>query len=309
MFLTGVASGEWLHVHAAYLPLAQVLTWLPGVDGTLALQALAVLSGTACVVFSTLLASRASHDMRVMLVVGLLVGFAPVVWAASGMVEIHVFAGAGACVAAWIACTLPGPAWRRGVLAAIVGLLAHMTNVLLVPLFVALALERTPRERLVRDGTTALAAVGLAVIAVHLVARELPPKVAGMSNTPLLLAPGERAALARDPDRDWAVAVAAHVDENSVVLCLGPGRKMRIDELTIANAVDFRPAGDHWDERGPALVEGALAGARERGQTLFLDPEVLGAVTYLDVLRPVVDTLREVAILTQAADGNLLRIE
>jgi hypothetical protein len=420
MFLRSIADGKWLHVHAGYLPVAHVVAWLPGVDGAGALAALAVASGVACVALSTLLAGRATDDRRVAVAAGVLIGVAPVVWAAAGMVEIHVFGGAGACLAAWIACALPGPAWRRVGLAAFVGLLAHMTNVLLVPLFVALSLERTSRDRLVRDGPAALGAAAVAVVTMHLVGRELPPKVEGASGTlPLLLrqawslarhpevladrmtvefvrpwllvaaaplallvpggklrvlprlvaavtglagamlvatyiplagqyglalcpvlalgvahglelargrrafvpaavavlvatlvlAPGEHARLAADPDRDWAEEVAPHVDAASVVLCLGQSRRMRIDELTTATAVDFQPAGDHWDETGPAVVERALAGARERGQTLYLDPEVVVATQHLEILRPVVDTLRELATLVPAADGRLLRVE
>jgi hypothetical protein len=290
---------------------------------------------------------------------------------------------------------------------------------LLVPLLVMLALERAPKERLRREGLAALASVAACVAIVHLVVRELPPHVEGMSralpvlareawisaqdparllrrlhaefvrpwlavsSAPLLcvlpggglrlatrlvalgtaaagalfvaayiplagqyglvlcpvlalgvahglgraaerralapcaavalivtaaLAPGEHARLAADPDRDWARAVAPALPPNATVLCLDRSRMMRIEELTGAAAVDFRPAGDRGAAGARAAIERARRGAEQRGQALFLDGKVLEAAPHYPTLAPIVEQLRAVATLTPVAGGKLVRI-
>jgi hypothetical protein len=165
--------------------------WIPGIDANRVLSAMAVGSGAACVGASYSLAKRLTSNARVAAVAGTMVGLSPVVWSASGMIEIHVFGGAGACLAAWAACSLPVPPWARAGLATLLAMATHMTNVLLVPLFLALALEEVSARgvraqlRLLAPGA---AACGLVVVLMHVVGSALPPRVEEMESAlPLLL--------------------------------------------------------------------------------------------------------------------------
>ncbi len=181
MFIHGLEAGHWLHVHAAYLPLAQLLRaalgGIPGFDAERILGILSVLSGAAMVGLSADLCARLTGNRTASLTAGALIGLSPVVWLAAGMVEIHVFAGAGSCLAAWLAYVLPGrPAWRSG-LATCVAMLTHMTNVMMAPLFLALAFQRDERDRTVREIGSAAAVVVVVVLALKAVGEALPPKI------------------------------------------------------------------------------------------------------------------------------------
>ncbi len=185
MFIRSLEEGHWLHVHAAYLPLAHVLRavlgWLPGFDAERVLGVLAVLSGVAMVAFSADLCARITGNRVASLAAGALVGLAPVVWLASGMVEIHVFAGAGACAGAWLAYALPGrPAWRCA-LATTLAMAFHMTAVVMVPFFLVLAFQRDKRDRNARQIALAVSVVGAVVFVLRFLGEALPPKVESLS--------------------------------------------------------------------------------------------------------------------------------
>ncbi len=174
-FLAAVEQGRWLHVHAAYLPLALSFAWIPGASPHVVLGTISVLSGAAIAVLSADLALRATGHRAASLTAAVLVAAAPVVWAAAGMVEIHVFAGAGATLGAWLACALPARPAVRVAVAIAVAMLAHMSGALMTPLFLVLAFGGTLRGWSTAERVLAPVAAVVTVLALRAFGQALPP--------------------------------------------------------------------------------------------------------------------------------------
>jgi hypothetical protein len=193
---------------------------------------------------------------------------------------------------------LPGgglPPWTRAVVAAN-GVGGAILVATYLPLSGQYGLILCPA--LVLGAAQALSALGTG----RLRALALP----GLLAASVLLAVPLRARLAHDPDRAWAQAVGHLLGESDVVICMGRGRKLRVEEHSAARAVDFSPAGDAGGGDLESAVLDAVEQRQVQGGTVFLDPLILTESLRFPTLRPVVAAIESQLELVPLEGAQLL---
>jgi len=146
IYLVGrVESGAPPYYNVAYVPLGQLFKavfggWL-GTEGALLLLSAAAIGGG--VAFASDLARRLGAGALGTTLVGLLLAFAPGVLFFGGVIEVHAVQFLGASAALWLAwrarAAPPRNAWLGLGLAMLLAMLAHLSNLLLLPGLIALA--------------------------------------------------------------------------------------------------------------------------------------------------------------------------
>lgn len=179
IYLVGrVESGAPPYYNIAYVPLGQLFRalfggWLGTEGALLLLSAAAVGAGVA---LTADLAQRLGAGTRGTVLSGLLLAFAPGVVFFGGVIEVHAVQFLGASAALWLAWRARGAEPRRAWLllgaSMLVAMLAHLSNLLLLPGLVALAWR--PRRdadhgcRLSKRGLPALGLLAVAALAAAL---------------------------------------------------------------------------------------------------------------------------------------------